>query len=132
LSRPEGVGSKRKFGRLVTEDKKGSAMSDRELLEKAAKAAGYTLGQHTQKDGALTLGGVEWNPLADDGDALRLSVKLDIWIHPGSGAECVEVVGFDAFRFGPGDDRQATIRRAIVRAAAAMAVDENGRPNGPS
>jgi hypothetical protein len=26
----------------------------------------------------FTLGGIEWNPLVDDGDALRLAVKLEM------------------------------------------------------
>lgn len=58
-------------------------MSDRELLEAAAKAAGYAcvwgvadgpLWWHDDPDTARL-----WNPLTDDGDALRLAVKLFLW-----------------------------------------------------
>ena len=91
-------------------------MTDREYLELAAKAAGYVLGKHTQKDWAFTYGGVEWNSLIDDGDALRLAVR------------CAQLFGF--YRFlrawliamatenGSPADPCAATRRAIVRAAA--------------
>lgn len=48
-------------------------MSDRELLEKAAKAAGMW----DAENGCID---VPWSPLTDDGDAHRLAVKLRIWI----------------------------------------------------
>lgn len=93
-------------------------MSDRELLELAAKAAGYQ--PQGMEDGKLYLYGVQygWNPLQDDGDALRLAVKLgmDIRIY---GTEvrvyCCGVIASE----GPPDFNSAT-RRAIVRAAAAI------------
>lgn len=51
--------------------------TDRELLELAAKAAGIELqDDHYWRDGFWT----RWNPLTDDGDALRLAVKLGISI----------------------------------------------------
>lgn len=77
-------------------------MTDRELLELAAKAIGidYWFGKE---------GTVEWNPLTDDGDALRLAVKIE-WI-----PSRVEVVGLSM-----NEDPYAATRRAIVRAAAAM------------
>ena len=58
-------------------------MTDREMLELAAKAAGYVFGEYggeparqvTTKIGAAW---IYWNPLTDDGDALRLAVKLRI------------------------------------------------------
>jgi len=68
-------------------------MEDRELLELAAKAAGYELHDHTiLGDGVWLYGEGEsksedgrtiffWSPLADDGDALRLSRSLSIDIH---------------------------------------------------
>lgn len=50
-------------------------MTDRELLELAAKAAGIedlgAYGHMRRRD---------WNPLTDDGDALRLAVRLHISI----------------------------------------------------
>ena len=57
-------------------------MTDRELLELAAKAAGYELLWYVGRDGMdiprSWAGGREWSPLADDGDAMRLAVKLKI------------------------------------------------------
>ena len=113
-------------------------MTDRELIEKAARAAGKTLGSFADGGEADRYGecaawdGLDWwNPLADDGDALRLAVKLrlDISIfHDGS--VCVSATT-DEDPFGVelademaadhrGDSCAAT-RRAIVRAAAAVA-----------
>ena len=63
-------------------------MDDRELLELAAKAAGVDPTKlktpYVSQDGLAT-GWNEWNPLTDDGDALRLAVKLRLdveWIDP--------------------------------------------------
>lgn len=69
-------------------------MTDKELLELAAKAAGITIDKSPNNgggfgnDGFSITGaaaidwhnGVFWNPLNDDGDALRLAVKLSISI----------------------------------------------------
>lgn len=56
-------------------------MTDRELLELAAKAAGIKAQWDSPERGmmVLTPDGIDtmtWNPLNDDGDALRLAVKL--------------------------------------------------------
>lgn len=98
-------------------------MSDRELLKAAARAAGHTLGQHTQKYHAVTLGGAEWNPLADDGDALRLAVKLGIQVcwHASLGYATAHYDYGSSKREEYGLDPYAATRRAIVRAAAALA-----------
>lgn len=66
-------------------------MNDRELLELAAKAAGIVGlyvedadreaedGKYSyQFTGISTDACIDWNPLTDDGDALRLAVKLGI------------------------------------------------------
>lgn len=85
-------------------------MNDRELLELAAKAAGYAgLGSWDDKLGCLTdYEGWTFDPLTDDGDALRLAVKLYLW----------EVIML-AHRYVSNDvDIYAATRRAIVRAAA--------------
>jgi hypothetical protein len=97
-------------------------MTDKELLEAAAKAvnggAWHPL-THNTPNGA-------WNPLADDGDALRLAVKLGIHIS--------QQLSYCATFCPHGDnntrgttwteqysaDPAAATRRAIVRAAAAM------------
>jgi hypothetical protein len=91
-------------------------MTDRELLEFAAKVAGKML----KADGIYQFD--DWDPLTNDGDALRLAVQLDLHVHP-SGDEVwvsnpatslAEDVVFETYR---GDPYAAT-RRAIVRAAA--------------
>jgi hypothetical protein len=99
-------------------------MTDRELLEAAAKAAGLTLGAWSDNYGAFMYRGVEpgkswWNALTDDGDALRLAVKLEMELkvyntsaHAAS-AKCERSVCASE----KGDPLAAT-RRAIVRAAA--------------
>ena len=80
-------------------------MTDREMLELAAKAAG-----------------VEWNPLTDDGDALRLAVKLGICYFDGDLAVCFGADGRNITEpFGI--DPYAATRRAIVRAAAEIGRD---------
>lgn len=105
-------------------------MTDRELLEAAAEAAGIAI----EWDGDLPIpfgSSIEWNPLTDDGDALRLATKLRLNITftselgRGFKNEFMQVaprsLGHLA-EFGPlGSDPSATLRRAIVRAAAAMA-----------
>ena len=88
-------------------------MTDRELLELAAKAAGY------KKRFVHYLG---WNPLIDDGDALRLAVKLGLGVSVPLGYKRTDVVAFSDSRINVieshGSDPLAATRRAIVRAAA--------------
>jgi hypothetical protein len=137
-------------------------MTDKELLELAAKAAGWTgwqskhgywnvespdgektthlhhwkaycpdtgtkIGQSTFAD---AIEDTNWNPLADDGDALRLAVACGIAVTPypiyewpkqsvvaarrsieSSSTEVVELYG---------ENPDVATRRAIVRAAAEM------------
>lgn len=92
--------------------------TDRELLELAAKAAGIEIVGWYEND-SIIYAGVEpgaWNPLTDDGDALRLAVQLHISIRhlrrPGV------VIAASAVGIGYKDDRFAATRRAIVLAAA--------------
>jgi hypothetical protein len=101
-------------------------MSDRKLLELAAKAAGY---EYLWNIDSLLIKGLSgrWNPIADDGDALRLAVKCGIEIWPDREAKEV-VVGFCIgkgqnmvglnFSANFEDDEMAATRLAIVRAAA--------------
>lgn len=98
--------------------------TDRELLELAAKAAGaeYEIDPMT---GAIEIvseiGGVSgvWNPLTDDGDALRLAVKLSLEIAWGDGEvwadgerQCFEWSNHNS-------DQNSALRRAIVKASLA-------------
>jgi len=100
-------------------------MNDHELLELAAKAAGIE-GQWLDPRGGC-LGGImlteftfdTWNPLADEGDALRLACKLLINIEFDDDGGGVEVMGKGGIEALPADgDLAAATRRAIVRAAA--------------
>ncbi len=117
--------------------------TDRELLELAAKAfwgdqiddvclvrwldadeaIGYTYGENQDHNGQDVE--LVWNPLDDDGDALRLSCCLEIdlayrvvsqirveALAPG-GPRIVEV-------YDQSNGRSAATRRAIVRVAAAI------------
>ncbi len=98
-------------------------MTDREMLELAAKAGGYALDGHTQKSWAYTLGGVEWNPLVDDGDALRLAVELRIKVEFGNDEVATDWPVSERYTTRPDgassiEGRCAATRRAIVRAAA--------------
>ena len=90
-------------------------MSDRELLELAAKAAEVHAGFINEYGGGKTFC---WNPLTDDGDALRLAVKLGICI---VFLEDSDSVGAEHSRHGvmiiEALDDFGT-RRAITRAAA--------------
>ena len=109
--------------------------TDRKLLEDAAKAAGYELvwGDKYKlgddeidctdipyiRSGQPDEGDVHWNPLSDDGDALRLAVKLrmsvkNTEIRASVIAERAWVVTTEPH----GTDPHAATRRAIVRAAA--------------
>ena len=90
-------------------------MTDQELLTMAAKAAGYmtlTNGQTYSPEA----GNFDWNPLTDDGDALRLAVYLFRDIHFWYFDNSVSVG--NELRVACGDDPGAATRRAIVVAAA--------------
>ena len=97
-------------------------MSDRELLELAAKAAGIADLQQVGNIWYYTNGGYlmrEWNPLTDDGDALRLAVKLSINVFYRENINGVFVIADrEVGEVTPWYDPYAATRRAIVRAAA--------------
>mgnify|MGYP001176831388 CR=1 FL=1 len=101
-------------------------MDDREMLELAANAAGIgpVLGF---ADCALVIGPRRyqryWNPLTDDGDALRLAVAVDIsarWhsVLNQAIARSPSLSEFVENGEDHGGDRYAATRRAIVSAAA--------------
>jgi len=97
-------------------------MTDKELLTLAAKAAGIELMKNfmvpntvaRKKDGWL------WAPLTDDGDALRLAVKLKIDITFDGFEDDSVLASWDTewVMEDYKDDPYAATRRAIVRAAA--------------
>ena len=106
-------------------------MTDRELLELAARAAGLEFDPTVQnkfgllvvtEDAACQSDQKLWNPLTDDGDALRLAVKLSLWI--GQHDDGVTVsdlyarINHEGVEENFNNDPCAATRRAIVRAAA--------------
>ncbi len=109
-------------------------MTDRELLELAAKAAGYDTGHPWNAGRLLLVPPVDslcisdvstgWNPLKNDGHAQRLAVNLRIEV--GFNDDFLEVSAWTPHRShdilfeGYGNDVYAATRRAITRAAAAI------------
>lgn len=97
-------------------------MTDRELLELAAKAAGITLEWDGNPEEWMPMyyeGKTyhSWNPIDDDGDALRLAVKLGMGVCFGSNYVIVRG-SVQMPTVNNADDPYAATRRAIVRAAA--------------
>lgn len=117
-------------------------MQDRELLELAAKAAGYEIRVEESWQPHLyppffhleSESGRLWNPITDDGDALRLAVKLRMELSvisdrvsaqassPRSSPWVSEDIDGDPF---------AATRRAIVRAAAEIGKQANDGVKAP-
>lgn len=128
-------------------------MTDKELLAAAARAAGieyeprYVEPAGVKSRGLMQPSGIAnippkwWNPLTDDGDALRLAVKLGLQITPypiytepkhsvlvrkallpgdDDESRSVEIIA----PYAAGTSESAT-RRAIVRTAAAMDSGHN-------
>ena len=107
-------------------------MTDCELLELAAKAAGWSAWDWLASDEYLNVYSADgrhdtFAPLTDDGDALRLAVKLGIHVIPGEEGDPYAVaiwwvrperIKQDFERVLVDVDRAAAVRRAIVRAAA--------------
>lgn len=103
-------------------------MSDREFLEFAAKAVGnddvFAYNDHFLHARADDYH--RWNPLTDDGDALRLVVKLKlnvicnssgtVTVRAGKNPDVSEVF----IQLPTADDPYAATRRAITEAAAAI------------
>lgn len=102
--------------------------TDRELLELAAKAAGYAEYNHEFK---LVNDGIgdddDWTPLEDDGDALRLAVKLrmSIAIFDTGAHVSLRLNGVFTSISQRGDDVAVATRRAVVLAAAATQGEIN-------
>ena len=113
-------------------------MTDKELLEAAARASGIEFEKRYEEPShfrGLLLQSWRapytmafWNPLTDDGDALRLAVKLSINIVPNYYAEWHNADGsvVREFTTEAGDsDNFAATRRAIVRVAAEIGSSHN-------
>jgi hypothetical protein len=120
-------------------------VTDKELTLRAAKACGMELakpgdhwgwswfdwlnglGRVTGAQGTVNIKPGEWRPLEDDGDALRLAVKLGLLVYVmlDAGFTAIRLPGehiggkYDEVQTHNGDPYAAT-RRAIVRAAAAI------------
>lgn len=105
-------------------------MTDKKLLELAANAAGYAL-QDDDDEGLSWVvwdennNPTDWNPLTDDGDALRLAVKLNIsfveykdTIVKSRAVSWTDGTARCSLWEPEGNDPYAATRRAIVRAAA--------------
>lgn len=107
--------------------------TDRELLELAAKAAGYLVESSPLGNILLSEPGRGqrlWNPLLLDGDALRLAVKLRLVVHvwDDEGAVSVaktldggadpHVTDGDSWFAVSGASQEENARRAIVQCAA--------------
>ena len=116
-------------------------MSDRELLELAAKAAGLKIHSRNQAERDelidpataslwIVNGSTAWNPLTNDGDALRLAVQLQIDIKQYVNHA---VAWFGGGYIGTGrifydGDPCAATRRAIVLAAAEIGREQPPEP----
>ena len=105
-------------------------MTDRELLEAAAKAAGIEV--RIYHDMVVERGtdcvcvdhrGFKWNPLTDSGDAFELAVKLRLTVNCSYDEVAIcgqEFTQKEVFIERNGEDPLAATRRAIVRAAAEL------------
>lgn len=116
-------------------------MSDLDLLVNAAKAAGLKHVNYTgfEYSGSLGLQLVDevgrhtitWAPLSNDGDALRLSIKLKLDINYGNELDNDDYVSVSrhgiemvrdpvsVYEYAGGElSRPYAVRRAIVRCAA--------------
>lgn len=118
-------------------------MTDKELLELAAKACGLTDAEYQDGKGWMDIrygyseaiysdiNGGYWNPLTDDGDALRLAVKLEINLQQETLSTDASISSINCGRWSGlseiecqwaeeplANDPYAATRRAITRAAA--------------
>lgn len=121
-------------------------MTDRELLELAAMAARIRVcwhdGDEVPRHMDLTAPPrIYWNPLTEDGDALRLAVRLNLhmvplsFLVPAAHSVKVGIADWDGIEEPANGDPYAATRRAIVRAAAEigkqmLAAKQEGDSNG--
>lgn len=107
-------------------------LSDRELLERAAKAIGHEMVPEGQRlPIALEAGDprqVPWNPLLRDADAMELVVQLNMTVDVGNTSVAVWLDGKQGDDLRPGryalvaytghGEKKGAVRRAITQAAA--------------
>ena len=109
------------------------AQEQRRLLELAAKAAGH---QYAPHGGYIVVDGIpgNWNPLTDDGDALRLAEKCGLTVCMdglGTVSACDERQRKEVFctqSIKECGSRIEATRLAIVRAAAAIGEKMEVKP----
>ncbi|HHM8046319.1 TPA: hypothetical protein ACRNRX_001504 [Pseudomonas aeruginosa] len=109
-------------------------MNDRTLLELAARAAGlrshwfFGEGEGLQVSRKNEGRRFNWNPRDDDGDALRLAVKLrfDISVEREIQVSWWQGESLETVTWPLGDDPYAAARYAIVRAAAEIGKSMGG------
>ncbi|MCY1363657.1 hypothetical protein D9M69_504290 [compost metagenome] len=109
-------------------------MSDRRLLEMAARAEGRQPPYDAHGVFTAWVGDTEnghwWNPLDDDGDALRLAMTLDICIHLNREELTVICQSWrpnGLFKIISGYTKDTDVRRCIVGVAAKIGA---GKPDG--
>jgi hypothetical protein len=95
-------------------------MTDRKMLELAAKAVGIKITWHGDVEPwcfAEVLPGIKWNPLDDDGDAFRLAVdlKIELMVTDQYANACFDMVVYSE---PLGHSARKAARRAVLRAAA--------------
>ena len=116
-------------------------MTDREMLELAAKAGGYARHEYVEnsaRDGRVVTGHYDSllevciNPLTDDGDALRLAVYLEFEIDITSTGVAVRTrCGLKVLVNKTEEpDLRAAARLAITRAAADIERQKEEASNG--
>ena len=104
-------------------------MNDKELLELAAKAAGIEgMWDNKSKCFVPADGPIIWNPLTDDGDALRLALRLEMTLRPYTSLSRAKYCEVELEHEGRqllltekvSTTLEEATRRAIVRAAASI------------
>lgn len=103
-------------------------MTDKQLLQDAARAAGIDIWRfHDCGKPVIKVDGVPvyWSPLTDDGDALRLAVRLGLVLNLSPREDCrgqtvVTYHGVCKIEEPCYEGRDVAARLAIVRAAAAI------------
>lgn len=98
-------------------------MKDNELLELAAKAVGPKVVRKVECSDGFELvemsSWLRWNPLEDDGAALRLAVKLKMSVTVFDDAVGIGINPDFGYReYDISHDKNTSTRLAIVRAAA--------------